>query len=143
MDSNTIMDSLKDELDTIQSSTSPYKSDIAEIMRGIHGHTDTVNRPFIGIAVERDEVDQGTFDTTGLDSIWRVHILLYCYMKPSLLGNYDDMYQLITDLKYFFKYNWSHASNTFVKSVSPVEGGVTVDINYFDMMVEVIYQENI
>ena len=144
MDCNSILTSLKTEIETeIQPGVDPYKSSIAKVMRGIHGHDAELERPFIGIAMDKTEVDEEMFDTTGTDSIWRMSVIVYCYMYPMPLGNYDDMYQLAADLKYFFKYHFSHKGNTFVKRLSPIESGVEGSVTYFDMEIEILYQENI
>jgi len=140
MDINTVMDNLKDEIvEHIKSSRSPYKSDIAEVMRGIHGHTDVVNRPFIGLAIENAEPKQRMMG----DNAWEVRVLLYCYMDPSTLGNYDDMYQLVEDLRYFLVNDFSHKSRTDVVGFRPIEGGTTVNINYFELVFTIFYQEDI
>ena len=140
MDCNTIMEDLKDQLGAyIKSSRSPCESDVAEIKRGIHGHNDIINRPFIGITIEKDRLKKAGMgnDVRGLT------IILYCYMDNRSPGNYDDMFQMVTDLNYFLKYNFSHCDNTTVTDLTPIEGGVTSSMNYFDLGLEIIYQTNI
>lgn len=144
MDCNIILGDMKNEIESyIKSSREPCKSDVSQVMRGIHGHTSISNRPFIGLAIESDDIDQGTFDVIGSDNIRKVKVLLYCYMEPAHLGNYDDMYQMVADLKYFFKYNFSSAPNTSVGRFAPIEAGIDSSVTYFDMKISVIYQENI
>lgn len=140
MDSNTIMDALKDEIiEYVKSSRSPYTSDVAEVLRGVHGPDDVANRPLIGITIEKDKLREEV--CTG-KSLWEVSVILYCYMSPSLLGNYDDMYQMKKDIIYFLKNDFSHSNNTTVMEFNPVEGGVSSSVNYFDIIFRVIYQED-
>ena len=140
MDSNTIMTVLKDEIiDYIKSSRSPYTSDVSEVLRGVHGPDDIVNRPFIGITIEKDILREEV--CTG-KSLWEVRVILYCYMEPSVLGNYDNMYQMKDDIKYFLKNDFSHSTNTTIMEFTPIEGGSQNSVNYFDLLFKIIYQED-
>lgn len=140
MDSNIIMEALKDEIiEYIKSSRSPYTSDIAEVLRGVHGPDDVVNRPFIGITITDDPLKEVVHSG---NNICEVKIMLYCYMEPGQLGDYSDLHQMKNDIRYFLKYDFSHNSNTTVTNFSPIEGG-TNSVHYFDLVFKVLYQENI
>ena len=139
---NTILAALKDDMiEYIKSSRSPYTSDIAEVKRGIHGHDEVVNKPFIGIALESDSVDQGTFDTIGTDSVRMMRVYVYCFMNTSL-NDYTKLYTLIDDIEYFMKYDYTYKSNTYVRDINIIEGGVSAPASFFDMYIEILYQIN-
>lgn len=139
---DTILTALKDDMtDYIKSSRDPYTSDIAEVRRGIHGHTDVVNKPFVGISLESDSVDQEIFDSTGTDQVRRMKVYIYAYTHIS--SDYTEIHQLISDLEYFLKYNFTYKSNTYVKDINIIEGGISAPIGFFDMYIEIQYQSNI
>ena len=140
---NTTLKTLKDDMiDHIKSSRDPYTSDIAEIKRGIHGYTDIVNKPFIGISMESDKVDQEIFASSGTDQIRRMRIYIYCFMEKSF-DNYTELYQLIDDVEYFMKYDFTYKDNTYIKDINVMEGGVSATVSFFDMYIEIQYQSNI
>lgn len=141
MDSNTIMDALKDEIiEHIKSSRSPYTSDIAEVLRGVHGPDDVVNRPLIGITIEKDSIVQHAVSGNNMAE---VKVILYCYMDPDGLGEYDKLHQMKKDIRYFLKYDFSHRDNTTVDVFTPGELGSNSSIHYFDLCFRILYQENI
>ena len=140
---NTILTVLKDEItEYIKSTRSPYTSDIAEVRRGIHGHDEVVNKPFVGVAFENDNVDEEIFDTTGTDQIRRMRVYIYCFMSAKF-DNYDDLHAIIDDMEYFLKYDFTYKSNTYVKDINAIEGGVSAPTSFFDMYIEILYQVNI
>ena len=137
---NTILAALKDGMvDYIKSSRSPYNSDIAEIRRGIHGHDEVVNKPFIGLALENDGVDQEIFDDVGTDQMRRMRVYIYCFMNSSF-SNYDDLHAIIDDVEYFLKYDFTYKKKTYVKDINVIEGGVSAPTSFFDMYIEILYQ---
>lgn len=139
---NTILAALKDDMiEYIKSSRSPYTSDIAEVKRGIHGHDEVVNKPFIGIALESDSVYQETFDTIGTDEVRTLRVYIYCFIDTSL-DDYDYLYTMIDDVEYFMKYDFTYKSNTYVKDINIIEGGVSTSASFFDMYIEILYQIN-
>ena len=140
MDRDTILTALKDDISTyIQSSNTNYTSDIGEVRRGVHGIDDVVNRPFVGISMESDDVNQEIFDSTGTDQIRVMIVYLYCYMNTDGLGNYDEVHNLLSDIEYFMKYDYTYKSNTYVKKIGMIEGGVRSPIAFFDMYIEIVY----
>ena len=139
---NTILAALKDGMiEHIRSTNSPYTSYIAKVERGIHGHDEVVNKPFIGVALEKDSVDQEIFEDTGTDQVRRMRVYIYCFMDPAF-DDYDDLYAIIDDVEYFLKYDFTYKSNTYVKDINAIEGGVSAPTSFFDMYIEILYQIN-
>ena len=141
MDRDTILTALKDDISTyIQSSNTNYTSDIGEVRRGIHGHTEIVNRPFIGISMESDDVDQEIFEDTGTDQIRIITIYIYSYSNTDGIDDYTTMYDLIKDLEYCLKYDFTYKSKTYIGKIGIVEGGVSNPLAFFDMYITIQYQ---
>ena len=136
---NTILKTLKnDMIKCIHSGKSPYTSDISEVKRGIHGYEDVVNRPFVGIAMEKEIKGDEAFATLGADQTREMPVYLYCYMESDGLGNYDDMHQLIEDIEYFLKYDFSYKENVSIEAIDFLEGGVTAPTVFFSMDLVII-----
>lgn len=139
---NTILAALKDDMiEYIKSSRSPYISDIAEIRRGVHGYDEVANKPFLGASLESDDVDQEIFDSTGTDQVRRMRVYIYCFMEVSL-DDYDKLYAMLDDVEYFMKYDFTYKSNTYIKDINVIEGGVSAPASFFDMYIEILYQIN-
>lgn len=140
----TILDTLKSEMkSTIISSSPNYNSDISEIQHGDHGIDEVINTPFIGIILLKDEINKQVFSGVGLDQIRILSLHLYGYMNSDGLGNYDEMFTMIEDLSYFFKYDFSHRMNTKVGKIIPYQNGVSTPYAIFDMYFEVTYEYTI
>lgn len=135
---------LIDELENhIKSNRDPYKSDVAEVREGVHGHKDIINKPFLGVHIIVDDVDTNTLETTGTDAIRRGMIKIYCYMVGTSLNDYSNINQMYKDLRYFLKYDFSYRDYTWVKGYTPLKNGINVPVDYFELDIEVLYQEEI
>ena len=138
---DTILTALKDDIiDYIKSSRSPYTSDIAEVRRGIHGHTDIVNKPFIGISMESESVKQELFDVIGTDQIRVMKVYVYAYTHIS--DDYAELHQLLDDLEYFLKHDFTYRDTTYVKDIHIIEGGINSSVGFLDLYLEIQYQSN-
>lgn len=141
---NTILEQLKDDLqDYVKSSRSPYKSDIAEVKRGIYNFDMIVNKPCVCFSLETDEVDEELFAEVGTDQVRILKVYLYGYMDSDGLGNYDDLHQLVYDIEYFIKYNFTYNNRTYVKDIGIIEGGASAPCSFFDMYLEIQYVQEL
>ena len=146
---NDILTLLQSEIeDTIESANVNYSSDIAEVKRGIHYHNDTVNRPFIGISLDTDELleetftDESTIGGSSGNNQWRQLVVkVYCFMSVSL-SDYDAVHTMIKDLEYFLKYDFTHNNYTTIGNVRIIEGGISYPVSYFDIDVQIQYMSD-
>lgn len=140
-----ILEQLKEDLEDKLHSSDPngyYTSDISEVRRGVHHYDEAVNRPFIGFALEEDEMDEEVFASTGNDQVRYLRVNLYGYVDVSL-EDYDDLHALVRDVEYFFKYDFTYARNTVIGNVRTIEGGVRYPVSYFDMEVTIQYMNRL
>lgn len=138
---DTILNDLKTELkDDINPVSDNYTSSIAEVKRGYFGWSDIVNKPFINFTLEEDIVEE---DILGGNKIRSLDILLNGWMDEDGGNNYTTIHTLIRDLEYFFKYDFSYKSNTHVGTIRIIEGGVSAPYSYFQMDIEIRYQQEL
>lgn len=138
---NTILEDLKTELkDTINPVSDNYTSSIAEVRRGYFGWHDIVNKPSINFTSEEDMVEE---DLIGGDKIRSLDILLNGWMDNDYKNNYTKIHTLIRDLEYFFKRDFSDKSNTYVGTIRTIEGGLSAPYSYFQMDIEIRYQQEL
>ena len=100
------------------------------------------NKPFIGVVLKNDIVDQEIFESTGTDQVRRMSVYIYCFIDSNF-DNYDKLHAMIDDIEYLLKYDFTYKSNTYVKDINIIEGGVSAPTSFFDMFVEILYQGNI
>ena len=147
-----ILNQLKEDLEDKLHSSNPdgnYTSDIAEVKRGIHYHGDVVNRPFIGFALDGDELSEEVFTSTDTISSgpgndqWRTLVVrLYGYVNVSLT-DYEELHTLIRDVEYFLKYDFTYNNYTTIGSVRVIEGGVNYPVSYFDVDLQIQYMNDL
>lgn len=144
MNRNEILEAIKDDIiKYVKPSVSPYKSNIAEVKRGGHSQDEVVNRPFIGIAMDSETLEEEEFDTFAAAQKMLMPVYVYCYIDTNGYGNYDDMHQLIRDLEYFFKYDYSYKGYTSIKRITPIEAGVNAPSAFFSFELEIKYDNDI
>ena len=139
-DRNDILEALKTELKEIQPGDANYTSSIAEVKRGYYGWSDAVNKPMVCIVLLTDDVEEETFSS---GQIRRMHTLVYGFMDSDHINNYDKVHALVRDIEYWLKNDFSHANNTYVKKISIVEGGVSAPYSYFEIAIEVVYNQSL
>ena len=136
--SNDVLNTIKNEMsDYIKSSRTPYNSDISKIVRGAHGIKQAVNKPYVGVYIDNDEVFKRIL---GCNDIWMVTTKIYCYMNPEAEGVYDKLHQMKDDIIYFLTNDCSHRSNTDIIKFTPIEGGVITTVNYFELLFTIKYE---
>lgn len=138
MNSNDVLNNIRDEMeDYIQSSRSPYTSDISEVARGAHGVKQAINKPYVGIYMLEDEPLERLI---GCNDIWIVTAELYCYMMPEIDGVYDELHKLKDNIVYFLTNDCAHRKNIDVSKFRPIEGGIITTVNYYTLIFTVKYE---
>lgn len=139
MNRNTIVETLKtDMVKYVHSGRSPYTSDISEVKRGLYSPESVVLKPFIGISIESDI----NYQEVAGNNIRKAVIYIYCYMDSNL-DNYDKIHQMLDDVEYFLKYDYTYKDGTYMNNIGIVEGGLNVPCAFFDMYIDVIYQQDL
>lgn len=139
-DRDIILEAMKDELKEIQPGNTNYTSSIAEVKRGYYGWSDAINKPLVCVVMLTDDVD---IDYIPSGQIRRMYTLVYGFMDSDHINNYDKVHSLVRDIEYWLKYDFSHKSNTFVKKISIVEGGVASPYSYFEINTEIVYNQEL
>ena len=141
MNRETIIDDLKDDIEQyIQSNMDNCDSDISEVRQGDHQPDEIASRPFVGILLLKDGVVDETFEVIGANQRRELSIQVYGYLNSDGLGDYSVLFQLLTDLEYFFKYNFTHKSNTKVEDITPYMNGTSVPLAVFDIYIKISYE---
>lgn len=139
-DRDDVLEILKTELKGIQPGDDNYTSYIGEIKRGYWGFSDAINKPFIGLVLLSDNVKEEYL--TG-NPRRNLSITVYCFMDNDGIDNYDKVHALTRDIEYFLKYDFSYRNYTFVNKINIVEGGIRAPYTYFDVNIEVMYQQSL
>ena len=136
---NDILEALKDDLSKVTPGDTNYTSYIAEVKRGYYGWSDAVNKPLVCINLLSDTVEEEYIGT----QTRQLNIFLYCFMDSDGINKYDKIHTLIRDIEYLLKHDFSHKENTFVKKIGLIEGGVSAPYSYFEMDIEVLYNQEL
>jgi hypothetical protein len=114
-----ILNQLKVDLSKIQSGRG-YFTDPVEIVHGIMGFDDFVQRPAISFVMIGDEKDQEYYDDNRLRNM---SVYLYGFADVQL-NNYDPIYDLAEDMETFlYSTDWTYTDNTLLGDVVITPGG--------------------
>ena len=115
----TVLNTLKDELSKIQTSRG-YLTDPTEIIHGVTGFNDVVQRPTISFVMLADELIDEYYDDNRLRDMT---IYIYGFADVEL-NNYDPIYDLAEDVETFlYSDDWSYTENTLLGDVIITPGG--------------------
>jgi len=136
-----ILSQLKEELGlVINPSNSPYKSSISEVKQGVFKWDVITNKPCVCFSLEKDIVDEEQY---GSNQLRTLTICLYVYMDSNEYEDYTDIYLLLHDLEYFFKYDFTYKDSSYVKDIGIIEGGASAPCSYIDMDIDIKYMQEI
>lgn len=148
-DRNTILKQLKTDLrDYIKSTRTStggrrFKSDLAEVRRGIHSSKDFEYFPVVCFTCFSDEVE----NEFGGDGTRWLSIYLYGYDSVSGYANDDDAYDAIHDLaldiEEFLYNDFTYTSNVLIGDIIIYEAGVEPDTTWFEASLRIKYDYNI
>lgn len=146
---NDILEQLKsDVIDYIKTSRD-FKTDVNEVKRGTYHYESIQNRPFIGITLIGDTIDEDgdVFNEVAVLGSGKtqqrvLNILLYGFVDFDG-HNVEPLHDLVEDVEGFLEQNFTYKDDTYIGDILITEGEIHDEIQhqYFEMLLTIHYEK--
>lgn len=114
---NTILDTLKDDLEDYIKVSRGYNTDLAECKRGIYAFDDMLNKPSIAFWCYKNELEEALMGKAQL-RILRIYMYFYT-------NSISEIHDLIEDVEGFLFNDFTYKSDIQTGDSTTYEGGIS------------------
>lgn len=149
MDRQTILDTLKTDLKEKLNVANDYKSEPIDIIEGVAGFNNIVQRPIIGYTMVSDIInneymgdEDASFDSDNERE--RILTIVLFGQEDVSYKSYDPLYNLIHDVeKFIISTDWTYHKTTMLGDVGFWIGEIDFNQAYFTVEIQVYYTQTL
>lgn len=126
---NTILDTLKSDLEKYIQASRGYDTDLGECKRGIYQFDEMLNKPSISFWCYKNELEE---ETMGGGQLRILKIYLYLYSDTV-----SEIHDLVADVEKFLYNDFTYKNDVWVGDNTIYEGGISEPMSIAEMEIEI------